>query len=95
MAIDKKLILKLEDLAMLQLSEEEKEEVRKDLNEILAMITKLEEYDTASTKPLNHLTEIENVMRKDIPKKHLERQDGLKNAKLNDGKYIIVPKIIK
>jgi aspartyl-tRNA(Asn)/glutamyl-tRNA(Gln) amidotransferase subunit C len=95
MPIDKKLISKLEKLAMLNLSNEEREEVQKDLNEILTMINKLEEFDTKETKPLVYLTGSKNVVREDQVGNHLNKKDGLINAKAKDDKFFIVPKVIK
>ena len=95
MHIDKNLISKLENLSMLKLSDSEKEEVGKDLNEILSMIKKLEEYDTEGVEPLAYLTNVINVSRDDIVGNHLDRKAGLKNAKSKNEQYFIVPKVIK
>jgi aspartyl-tRNA(Asn)/glutamyl-tRNA(Gln) amidotransferase subunit C len=48
MQVDRPLILKLENLARLELSEAEREQLTGDLNKILAMVEKLEELDTSN-----------------------------------------------
>ena len=95
MQINRALLLKLQDLANLELTEEELAEFEVDLNKILKMVEKIQEVDTSQTEPLSHITEAKNVFRKDDIKNQLERKDALKNAPNHDGKYFKVPKIIK
>jgi aspartyl-tRNA(Asn)/glutamyl-tRNA(Gln) amidotransferase subunit C len=94
MKIDKKLILKLEKLSRLELSETERVKIQKDLNEILKMIEKLDELDTSNVEPLIHVSEEKNVLREDEIKNQLSREEALSNSPDNDGQYFKVPKVI-
>lgn len=94
MKIDKALILKLEHLARLELSDEEAQKLMGDLNNILEMVEKLQELDTKSVEPLMYINEDVNVLRADIAKKDWTSKDALQNAPDQDGQYFKVPKVI-
>ena len=95
MKIDKNLILKLEKLSRLELSEKEREKIQGDLNNILKMVEKLDELDTEDVEPLLHIAEGENVLRDDEIKNQLSKEEALSNAPDSDGQYFKVPKVIK
>ncbi|MEO1625212.1 MAG: Asp-tRNA(Asn)/Glu-tRNA(Gln) amidotransferase subunit GatC, partial [Bacteroidota bacterium] len=94
MTIDKALISKLEQLARLELSQEEREKIRTDLNDILAMVEQLEHLDTSGVEPLIHIGEAVNNWRTDEVKHQVERAEALKNAPDQDGTFFKVPKVI-
>lgn len=94
MAVKKEVILKLEKLAKLKLSDEERAEIGVDLEKILAMIDKLEEIDTSGVEPLVYIHEEVNVLREDKTEGMLETEEGLKNAPKRIDNYFAVPKII-
>ena len=94
MIIDEKLILKLEDLARLPLTSEERARLRVDLEEIVGMIEKLKELDTTGIAPLMHLSEVEDVRRGDEVKNELGTAEALQNANKTQDAYFKVPKVI-
>lgn len=94
MKIDKVLISKLEKLSRLELSEQERTGIQKDLNKILTMVEKLNELDTKDVKPLVHISEEENILRADEIKHQLPREEALKNAPKKKDGYFLVPKVI-
>lgn len=94
MKIDKALISKLEKLSRLELSEQERDGIQKDLNEILNMVEKLNEVDTKGVEPLIHISEEENVLRPDEVKHQLPREEAMKNAPKEKDGYFLVPKVI-
>ena len=94
MKIDKKLILKLEKLSRLELSEKERDQIQKDLNNILKMVEKLEELDTDDVEPLLHISDGENVLRQDEIKNQLSKEEALSNSPDSDEDYFKVPKVI-
>lgn len=94
MEIDKQLISRLEELARLELSEVEREALRKDLNEILGMVEKLQELQLENVEPLVHITEALNMWRRDEVKGQVPRENALKNAPDNEGHFFRVPKVI-
>ena len=96
MVIDNKLISKLENLARLELGEEEREKIGHDLNEILKMVEKLNDLNTDGVDPLIYVNEsVENNWRKDEVEFNISREEALKNAPDQDGVYFKVPKVIK
>ncbi|MEL6720506.1 MAG: Asp-tRNA(Asn)/Glu-tRNA(Gln) amidotransferase subunit GatC [Bacteroidota bacterium] len=94
MKIDETLILRLEELARLELSPEERITIRKDLENILQMVAKLETVDTKGVEPLTYISEETNVLRLDEVKNELERSIAMQNAPDTDGTYFKVPKVI-
>ncbi|MGK0363794.1 MAG: aspartyl-tRNA(Asn)/glutamyl-tRNA(Gln) amidotransferase subunit C [Saprospiraceae bacterium] len=95
MQVDEQLVLRLEKLARLQLSEEEREVIQGDLNKILGMVDKLKEIDTDNVEPLVYMNEEVNVLREDVVRNQTPREDALRNAPAEDGTYFKVPKVIK
>lgn len=94
MDINDELISKLERLAKLKLSEEERSIIKKDLKNILDMIDKIQEVDTSNVAPLEHINDDINVLRDDIAKNEITNDEALKNAPEISDNYIAVPKVI-
>ena len=95
MEIDKDLILKIENLARLQLSEQERASMSSDLNKMLDLVGKMDELDLEKIKPLIHLTDTVNVLRPDNITEKITRDEALKNAPKRDDEGFLVPKVIK
>ena len=95
MTIDKQLISRLEHLARLELSEEERTGILKDLNNILQMVEKMNEVNTDDVEPLVYINEATNVWREDEIKGQVSREAALKNAPDKNDKFFKVPKMIK
>ena len=53
-------------LAKLELSDEEKEQAKKDMASMLDYIDQLNELDTTGVEPMSHVFPVENVMREDV-----------------------------
>jgi len=94
MQIDKKLILHLEHLARLELSDEERTQIMGDLNNILNMVEKLQELDTETVEPLIYINDEVNVLRADEVKHQLGREAALSNAPDRNEAFFKVPKVI-
>lgn len=94
MQIDQNLILKLEELAKLELSAQEREQLTEDLNKILDMIKKLEEPDTSLVEPLVYINDQVNVLREDVVRNQVTREQAFSNTPSHDGQYFKVPKIL-
>ena len=94
MQIDKELILKLETLARLELSDAERDKLQGSLNDILKMVEKLDELNTEGVEPLVYINEDVNVLRDDVIKNELRREDALFNAPAQNGVFFKVPKVI-
>jgi len=95
MNVNDALIEKLAHLSRLEFNEEEKEEIKNDLEKMIGFIEKLNELDTAGVEPLLHMSDNVNVFRKDIVNGQLSRKDVFKNAPLHDDEFFKVPKVIK
>ncbi len=94
MEINDELISKLEHLAKLSLSDEEREIMKKDLGNILEMIDKIQEVDTDHVEPLRYINRDVNVLRDDIAENAINNEQALRNAPSKSGPYISVPKVI-
>ena len=95
MTIDQKLISRLEHLARLELSEDERNAIQTDLNNILQMVEKMNELDTDNVEPLVYINDQENIWRADEVKGQVSRNDALKNAPEKNDEFFKVPKMIK
>lgn len=94
MQIDKQLVSRLEHLARLELSASERTNIQADLNEILAMVEKLNDLDTEGVEPLVYLNTDRNVWRQDEVRGQVSREAALRNAPESDGTFFKVPKVI-
>jgi aspartyl-tRNA(Asn)/glutamyl-tRNA(Gln) amidotransferase subunit C len=82
-------------LARLELSEADKEQMRRQLDSILAYIDKLSALDTEGVEPTSHAVPLTNVMREDTPRPSFPQSDMLANAPDRAGDFFRVPKIIE
>ena len=77
-------------LAKLELSEEEKEQAKKDLAEMLDYIDKLGELDTDGVESMSHVFPVNNVFREDVVTNGDDRENILKNApEEKDGMFLV------
>ena len=95
MEVSTGLIDNLANLARLRFSEEEKVEIRNDLQRMIAFVEKLQEVDTAGTEPLLHMTDAMNTYREDEVKGSMQKATALSNAPDANTDYFKVPKVIK
>ncbi|KKK41716.1 hypothetical protein LCGC14_1182510 [marine sediment metagenome] len=83
-------------LALIDLSEEEKEKLSKQLGDILSYFKKLDTLDTRNIKPTIHPIEgLVNVFREDIPRESLSNEEATKNSKHKQDGYFKAPRILK
>ncbi|MDX1797605.1 MAG: Asp-tRNA(Asn)/Glu-tRNA(Gln) amidotransferase subunit GatC [Candidatus Lokiarchaeia archaeon] len=83
-------------LALIDLSEEEKEKLSKELGNILNYFKKLDELDTSTVKPTTHpIDGLKNVFREDVPRESLSNEEALRNAKHKKDGYFKAPRILK
>ena len=94
MQIDNTTVDKIAHLARLEFENEAKEQIKKDMNNMLSFIEKLNELDTTNVEPLIYMNNEVNNMREDEVKKEITQAEGLKNAPKRDSDYIKVPKVI-
>ena len=77
-------------LAKLELSDEEKEQAKKDMGSMLDYIDKLGELDTEGVEPMSHVFPVKNVFREDVVTNGDTREQILKNAHgQKDGMFVV------
>lgn len=82
-------------LAKLELSVQEREAAKKDMERMLDYIDKLNELDTDGVEPISHVFPIHNVFREDVVSNGDDRENMLANAPaVKDGAYK-VPKTVE
>lgn len=81
-------------LAKLELSEEEKEQAKKDMASMLDYIDKLGELDTTGIEPMSHVFPVENVMREDVVTNGDGSEETLANAPERHDTSFVVPKTV-
>lgn len=69
-------------LAKLELSEEEKEAAKKDMEQMLDYIDTLNELDTTGIEPMSHVFPVQNVFREDVVTNGDNKEATLANAPL-------------
>ena len=95
MKVNDELIDKLDNLARLQFNPQEKEGIKKDLQQMIGFIDKLNELDTTGVEPLLHVSENINVLREDEVEGTISREEAFRNAPLHDEQFFKVPKVIR
>jgi aspartyl-tRNA(Asn)/glutamyl-tRNA(Gln) amidotransferase subunit C len=81
-------------LARLRLTEDELDRLESQLNHIVDQYTKLSEIDTSAIPPTAQTIELENILRDDVAGASLPVDDVLRNARLTEGDFIVVPPIL-
>jgi aspartyl-tRNA(Asn)/glutamyl-tRNA(Gln) amidotransferase subunit C len=98
------------DLANLELTENERTRMQKDLDSIIGYIDMLNELDTSNVEPLTQISGVyattgeesksgsgkfAYALRPDVVVPGLSREDALRNAPETDGVLFKVPKVIE
>ena len=93
------------ELANLELTDQERQRILKDLNSILEYIDRLNELDTTDVPPMaqvsavrgqaNSRSEASSSLREDILVPCLPHAEAMKNAPATDGDFFKVPKVIE
>lgn len=79
-------------LAKLELSGEEKEEAKRDMERMLDYVDQLNELDTSKVEPMSHLFPVHNVFREDEVTNGDDRENMLANAPAKKEDTYMVPK---
>ena len=82
-------------LARLELTAEEKERMRAQLDSILSYIDKLNELDTSAVEPTSHVLPMTNVFREDEVMPSLSQEEVLVNAPDRHEFFFRVPRILE
>jgi aspartyl-tRNA(Asn)/glutamyl-tRNA(Gln) amidotransferase subunit C len=106
MKVTEKDVSYVADLANLELTDQERQRMLKDLNSILDYIDRLNELDTSNVPPMAQVSAgvgqldpltAGNVSagREDVPVPCLPHADAMKNAPETDGDFFKVPRVIE
>ena len=82
-------------LARLELSEDEKERMTAQLDAILGYMDTLNALDTSGVEPTTTVIPMVSVMREDVVRPSLSREDALANAPDREDVFFRVPRIIE
>ena len=94
MSVTKEDVQYIAHLARLQVSDDEAENLKEDMNQILNYMDDLAEVDTSEVEPLEHVTDLEYRLREDEASEPVDHEDALKNAPDADSDYFRVPRVI-
>ncbi len=78
--IDRRQVLHVANLARLELSDDEVEQMSRELNGVLEHIEKISELSLDDVQPTWHVIEVENVLRADEPRPSWPKQRMLEGA---------------
>lgn len=105
MKVTEKDVAYVADLANLELTDQERQRMLKDLNSILDYIDRLNELDTSDVPPMAQIsakfgqgdtkTPETSAWREDLLVPCLPHADAMKNAPETDGEFFKVPKVIE
>ena len=85
-------VLKLADIAKLELSDTEADALLGDLDKMLGFVDKVRALDLDGMEPLVYMTDRENVLREDLPTEPLSHAEALRGAPGADSDYFRVPR---
>lgn len=92
MNLNRQDVLKLADIAKLELSDLEADAMLGDLVKMLGFVDKVRALDLDGMEPLVYMTDRENVLREDLPTDPLSHAEALRGAPGADSDYFRVPR---
>jgi aspartyl-tRNA(Asn)/glutamyl-tRNA(Gln) amidotransferase subunit C len=93
--IDREQVRKVANLARLELTPEEEEQMTAQLSGILEYFQQLSELDTTDVPPTTRAIDVSNVTRPDELQPYSDREGLLQEAPEQDGDFFKVPKILQ
>lgn len=95
MKITREQVEHVANLARLNLTEEEKEQMTKDMEAIIGFADQINSLDIADIKPTDHVIPINNVFRDDVIAPSMDREKLLSNAPEQENGCFNVPKVVE
>ena len=92
--IDTKKVEQIATLVRLGISEEEAEKFSGQFSSIIDYFNMLNEVDTTDVPPASDIANAENVLREDVVKPSMSREEFLKNAPQSERGYVKVPTVL-
>jgi aspartyl-tRNA(Asn)/glutamyl-tRNA(Gln) amidotransferase subunit C len=81
-------------LSRLRLTPEEKARFTDDLNVILEQFEILQQLDTQGVPPMSHAMVLENVLREDVARPSLPREEFIREAPEARDEFFVVPRVV-
>lgn len=82
-------------LAKVALTDEETERFSADLNQVLAYVAQLEQWDTSDVPPMYHPLPVYDAVRDDTPGESLSNEAAIANAPAAEEGQFRVPKVVE
>jgi len=95
MSVDAATVCRIAHLARIAVAEEEVENLKGELNSILAFVEQLSEVNVDGVEPMTSVTPMAMKKRADIVTDGGIPDDILKNAPASEGHYFVVPKVVE
>lgn len=92
--IDTKTVKHVASLVRLGISEEEAQTFSGQFSSIIDYFNMLNEVDTENVIPASDVANAENVLREDVVKPSMDREEFLKNAPQSERGYVKVPTVL-
>ena len=92
--MDKNTIIKIADLAKIEIDASELDEITSSLNKILNLVNEMKSVDTKAVQPMAHPLNLTQKLRKDEVAEKIQRSELQKDNKFVDKGFYKVPKII-
>ena len=93
--LTKKDVEHIAKLAYIKLSNEETENMRMQLSNILSHFASLSSVETDGVEATGHTTDSNTIMRNDHPEQPLDQHDVLRNAPDRDGEFVRVRPVLE
>ena len=95
MSVSREEVAYVADLARIAFTDEETEQMSKELGAVLDYMNTLNQLDTAGIKPTEHILPIKNVFREDAVKASLPINEVLANAPESESGCFKVPRVVE
>ena len=94
MKITEEIVNHIAHLARLEFEGEKKEAIRRDMENIISFMDKLNEVPTDNVEPLIFMNDEVNKLREDVSEDTITQREALKNAPKKDSDYFRIPKVL-
>ena len=95
MSITHEHVKRVAQLAQIEISADENETIRAQLDDIIGLIEQLQAVDTHGVEPMAHVLDLGQRLRPDIVTESNRREDFLAIAPRTEAGLFIVPKVIE
>lgn len=92
--MDKDTVIKIADLAKIEINDKKIEEISSSLQKILNLVNEMNKINTDDVEPMSHPLNLKQELRKDEVLEENERDLFQRNNKYTENGYYKVPKII-